>query len=449
MPSTSWLSALHSRFVGALCVGMALMLPVALPAHAQDNSPSKQEKMMHFSLYWENYKNDNFKQARSDLLWMLENAPGFDDGSDKHYRRVVRLYQGLAEQASSEEARTAYLDTAATYLATMTDTLEKKGLSYSAHYWERRKGRFLEKYGDSLPENQPLSEDPVAYYQRAFELAPEELDPYYIRRIFQSHLEENNLNEALKFANQVEEHRADDEEVAQILAKMRKKIFSKNPQARIAHLEDQLEQAPDSTQLMTELFNAYVERGNVNKASKLASRLMETNPSAETVRQIAEMRLDDGRPKEALQAYRRAEKQGAELQAQDYYNRGEAHAELGNLPQARREYRRALELQPDFGEAYIAIGDLYTQAVSECSGGSLGRTDRAVYWVAVDKYRQAKEVDSSVSSTADRKIKTFRKYFPEQQDIFFQDAWESGAQVTINSGCYSWINETTTVRTAS
>lgn len=449
MPLVDCLPSLRVGSAGTLCLGLALLLTMAAPVQAQDSNPSRQEKMTHYSLYYENFKNDNFELARADLLWILENSPGFDSGNDKNYRRAVELYEGLAEQASNEKERTAYLDTAATYLTTAVDSLEKHGLSYSAYKWERRKGRFLEKHRGSLSEDIPLKEDAVTYYRRAFDLAPEELNPYYVRRILESYLQDNDLKKALTFANKVEEVRGDDEEVAKILRSERKKIFSKNPQARIAHLEEQLEQAPDSIPLMTELFNAYVNRGNIESASELAARLMESNPSAETVRQIAEMRLDDGRPQEAIEAYDRAEKQGADLKAQDHFNRGEALAELGNFPEARGAYRQALELQPDFGEAYIAIGDLYTRAVSECSGGSLERTDKAVYWVAVDKYRRAREVDSSVASMANNKINTFRKYFPTREDIFYRDNWEAGAEVTVNSGCYSWINETTTVREAA
>ena len=81
---------------------------------------------MHYSLYYENYKNDNFESARSDLLWILENAPGTPDGDDDNYRRVVNLYVGLAEQASSESERKAYLDTAATHLTSAPEKMKKE-----------------------------------------------------------------------------------------------------------------------------------------------------------------------------------------------------------------------------------------------------------------------------------------------------------------------------------
>ncbi|MEF8864986.1 MAG: hypothetical protein V5A20_04410, partial [Salinibacter sp.] len=194
---------LQSSIVGVLCAGLALLV-AAPPASAQDSEPSKQEKLMHYSLYYENYKNDNFESARSDLLWVLENAPGVPDGDDDNYRRVIRLYEGLAEQASDEETRKAHLDTAATHLASAVEKIDQDGLEYTPYKWERRKGRFLEKYQGSLPNDVEGLETPTAHYRKAFELAPKELNAYYIQQILQSHLENNDLQQALDFANTVE-----------------------------------------------------------------------------------------------------------------------------------------------------------------------------------------------------------------------------------------------------
>jgi len=199
---------------------------------------------------------------------------------------------------------------------------------------------------------------------------------------------------------------------------------------------------------MQSLFDAYVQQGNIERASKLAPKLMETDPPAETVREIAEMRLEDGRPKAALEAYSQAVEQGAELKAEDYFKRGQAYQQMNSFSKARQEYRKALDADPEFARALIGIGDLYARAVNECSGGELSRKDKAVYWAAVDKYEQAIGVDSSIESIANNKIQSYRKVFPTQEDIFYREDWEQGGSFTIDYGCYSWIGETTTVRQA-
>jgi len=448
MFSTDGLFPTRFSSLGAFLVGLSLLAVAATPATAQNGEPDRQEKRMHYSLYHERFKNDDFKNARSDLLWILENAPGLPKNDARNYRRAVKMYEGLAEQAGDEETRKAYLDTAATYLTSAPKKMEQQGIDYEPYKWERRKGRFVEEYQGAMPDLEGL-DSPVAHYRKAFELAPDELNAYYIQQVLQSHADNNELQKALDFANMVEKKRGDDEEVAELISSVREDIFGKNSQAKISYLKEQVEAHPDSTQLLTELFNAYNKQGNVSKASELAKRLTTMNPSAETVRKIAQMRLEDGRPEAALEAYERAQAQGAELKAEDHFNRGEAYQKMDQLARARQAYRKAAERKENFGRAYIAIGDLYARAVNNCSGNEMSRGDRAVYWAAVDKYRQAKEMDSSVASTANSKIKTYRRVFPSTEDIFYRDDWEDGGTFTIDYGCYSWIGETTSVRSSS
>lgn len=400
---------------------------------------------MHYSLYHENFKNENYESARSDLVWILEHAPEIPGGDDRNFERAVELYEGLAAQSEDQKVRQAYLDTAATHLTSAVPRMKELGLEFSEVNWEVMKGNFVQRHQGNLPDVEGL-ESPTIHFRRAFEAGPQEINVYYIRQVLQSYLEENDLQKAIEFANTVEAKRGEDEKVDSIIRSVRDRVFDMNPQARISYLEEQLEQSPDSMALLTDLFEAYNEQGNVSKASELAPRLMKMNPSAETVREIAKMRLENGRPKAALKAYDRAANQGVELTADDYFSRGSAYREMDQLPQARREFRKAIDMRSDFGEAYIAIGDVYTLAVNQCSGSKMSRQDRAVYWIAVDKYRQAKEVSPSMSSTADSKIQTYRQVFPRKEDIHFESEWEIGESFTIDYGCYSWIGETTTVR---
>ncbi|PSQ78309.1 MAG: hypothetical protein BRD35_01630 [Bacteroidetes bacterium QH_7_62_13] len=443
---------LSAFFTLLLGVSLALSAPLCLiaqPAQGQDSKPSKQKIAQHYSLYYESFRTDQFKSAKKDLEWIIENAPGFPEGDDRNFDRQLELYKGLADNASSEDQRLAYLDTAATLLASATTRMDKQGVNYEQYEWEIEKGRFLQEYEDALPDLQVESfETPEAHYEKAFELAPQEIEPYYIQQILRGYLEENKQDQALSFLEQVESQRGDDQKVSKIIASVRQDIFGKNPQAKVNYLEKKLEANPDNAGVMQSLFDAYVRQGNISKASKLAPRLMKTDPSAETIREIAEMRLEDGRPKAAFQAYKKAVEGGADLGSKDYFNRGDAHQQMGNFSKARREYRKAIEMKPDYGRAYIAIGDLYAKAVSDCSGSQLGRKDKAVYWAAVDKYQQAIEANSSISSVAESKIRSYKDVFPTQEDIFYREDWTKGERFTIDYGCYSWINETTTVRQA-
>jgi tetratricopeptide (TPR) repeat protein len=430
--------------LGALTLGGTAVQPVLA-----QNSISQQDKAMHYSLYYESFKNDEFAAAKKDLNWVIENAPGFPNGDDRNFRRKYELYVGLAEQASASEKQRAYLDTAVTVLETAPEQMDSLDLTYEMFEWEVRRGRFLQEHQQMASELQSnVLQTPEAHYAKAFEMAPTEINPYYIQQALQGYLEDNKQNEALSFLEKVQAQRGDDEEVSKIIASTREGIFGKNPQAKVQYLEKQYEAHPDSVEVMQSLFDAYVQQGNISRASELAPKLMENNPPAETVREIAEMRLDNGRPEAALEAYDTAEQQGAELTADDYFNRGKAYQQMNSFSKARQEYRKALDMDPEFAEAYVAIGDLYARAVSQCSGSELARKDKAVYWAAVDKYRQAIETDESIASVAESKIRSYRKVFPTQEDIFYREDWEQGGTFTIDYGCYSWIGETTSVRQA-
>jgi tetratricopeptide (TPR) repeat protein len=432
----------------ALLAGLLLgvAFPIA-PAHAQDSGPSQQDKAMHYSLYYESFKNDEFADAKSDLQWILDNAPGFPKGDDRNFRRQYEMYTGLAKAAEGDQ-QTAYLDTAATVLADAPGRMDDLGLSYSQYEWELYRGRFLQQYGSALSSTPSALTSPEAHYKKAFDLAPEKVDPYYIERVLTSYAKNNKQNEALSFIKTVEAERGDDPKVQKVLASVRSDIFGKNPQAQVNYLEKQYKAHPDSAKIMLSLFEAYRNQGNIEKASTLAPKVMKTNPPAETVREIAQMRLDDGRPKAAIKAYDQAQKQGAELKAEDYFNRGKAYQQMNSFSKARSEYRKALEMDESYAEAYVGIGDLYARAVSECSGSELSRKDKAVYWAAVDKYERAIQANESIASAVNSKIRSYEKVFPTQEDIFYREDWEKGGSFTIDYGCYSWIGETTTVRSA-
>lgn len=442
--------SVRDALLGMLCVGLlAAFTSPAAQAQGTQDEPSAQDMALHYSLYYEDFKNENFEGARNDLMWILEHAPDFPQGKkndDRNFKRVVELYAGLAEQASSENARVAYLDTAATYLTDAPSMMDEHGIDYDPYEWELEKGRFLQQHGNDVASGHDELEDVTAHYTRAFEMAPEKINSYYINQVIEAFRNNDEQNELLVFLNEVESHRSDDQEVMQIVSNTREEIFGRNPQARITFLESQLEKNPDDAEVMAQLFDGYVEQGNIQAASQLADRLMATEPSADIVRQVAKMRLEDGQPEAAFQTYQQAEEQGAELTEMDYYNMGIAQQRMGNFPKAREFFRQALDVKEDFGQAYIAIGDLYARAVSECGGSEMKRDDKAVYWLAVDMYQRAKQVDPSVESTANSKINSYRQYYPNQEDIFYRDDWAEGESFRIDYGCYSWINRSTVVR---
>jgi tetratricopeptide (TPR) repeat protein len=119
--------------------------------------------------------------------------------------------------------------------------------------------------------------------------------------------------------------------------------------------------------------------------------------------------------------------------AQIYYK------DLNNYPRSREYARNSLEFNPNNGSAYILIGIMYAKSKGIYDDPVLAKT---IYWVAVDKFIKAKQVDPSVTKDANELINTYTPHFPSKEDIFFQPELKVGSSFTVGG----WIQETTICR---
>ena len=94
------------------------------------------------------------------------------------------------------------------------------------------------------------------------------------------------------------------------------------------------------------------------------------------------------------------------------------------------------------GRCYIIIGMAYAASRpygNDAKGAILNKT---VYWVAVDKFVKAKQVDPSVEATANEYISSYSRYYPTKEERFDLPNEFSGSTFTVGG----WIGETTTIR---
>ena len=439
MKSTS--ARISALWSATLMIFLGVGAGFAQPAQAQSEEISDQDKKVHYSLYYEDFKNQNFESALPNLRWIIDNVPAYPSNDDRNFERLVATYAGIAANAESEDLKQAYLDSALAVFDVAGPALQGAGAEYDEVDWLIKKGRFIQENSQMLPDATAGVAD---IYLAAYETAGCEIDPYYIRVIIDNHARSDRKQQAVELMDEAEACYAENAEMMTYITEVRNTLFE-SPDERMAFLEGRLNNNPDDIEIVSELFEIYVELGEREKAAELGKTLLAMQPSARTYRLLAKMHLEDGEAAEALALYEEAlNLPGAEdLKRDIYFNMGIAQQQMGRLQNARTNFRKALEEDPSFGQAYIAIGDLYVTAVSEC--GSFERDDRAVYWLAVDYYERAKATDSNLSAQANQKISTYRRTFPDQEMLFFKN-WEAGQSVRIDYGCYSWIGETTTVR---
>ncbi len=167
-------------------------------------------------------------------------------------------------------------------------------------------------------------------------------------------------------------------------------------------------------------------------------------PTAGDLRQAKEA-LEAGRFREAIGHYEsyisksdNAEKKAiyALRIAKIYY------VHLKNFAKARRFARESMKYNPNSGQPLMLIGRLYASSGPLCGPGR-GWDSQVVTWPAIDKWSQAKRMDSSVAAEANKFISRYKQYMPSVEDVFQRGLKEGD---TFKVGC--WIQETTTIRAA-
>lgn len=127
------------------------------------------------------------------------------------------------------------------------------------------------------------------------------------------------------------------------------------------------------------------------------------------------------------------------LKAQIYYEMAVSESCMYDYSAAFKFAKKAIELNENFGKAYLLIALIFAQSVDYYSYNEFEKA--AVYWFAVDKLEKAKTVDPSLSETADKQISYYSFFFPTRELCFWYSIYE-GDNYTINS----WFSETTTAR---
>jgi tetratricopeptide (TPR) repeat protein len=112
---------------------------------------------------------------------------------------------------------------------------------------------------------------------------------------------------------------------------------------------------------------------------------------------------------------------------------------LNNRAQALHYAQQAMSHDAGNGKACLLRGMIW--AAEECDGNVIAK--KAKYWLAVDCAVKAKSIDPALASEANRYIKAYSQYFPEQQEAFMYDLVDGD---TYEVNC-NGMTEETRVRT--
>ena len=419
-----------------LPMGLALVLFVLLGTTRTQTAAAQagdidREAAMHYSLYYENYKNENYLDALPDLHWILDNAPGFPKNKDINFDRGVKAYEALAERSTDPTEKRVRLDSALAIHDRAVPTIQGLGGEIDEFEWARDKGRFIQKHLDALEDRKS---EAIESYRKAYDLDPARLDAYYLDVLISDHYTNGDIGGALDFLRELNEKRGEEEGIQNLV---RKYFAVIPPEEQIAFLEGEFEKKPDDVEVITQLFDLYREEGYHGKMMELAPRMLELDPTPDILRLLTRMYIEDGDVEKASEIFNQLQSMpDVQLAAQDYHNMGIAQQELEKFGEAKKYYQMALEVDSDYKAALKAIADLYATAASTC--GVADREQAAVFWLIADAYLRAGD-----NAGAAR----MRSAFPTAEDIFYVKKWTNGGSTSVSYGCRGLsIAGTTTVR---
>lgn len=123
-----------------------------------------------------------------------------------------------------------------------------------------------------------------------------------------------------------------------------------------------------------------------------------------------------------------------------YFNLGIVYSDMGKFSKARQQFKKASDIGNGWGLPIFYEGYLYEQAAGKCSDDW---QKKLIYQLAIDTYRRAKNMDSSVTQAQSR-INALSGVIPTQEDWFFHK-YKSGDKIAVGKDCASWIGRSITV----
>ncbi|MCF8302834.1 MAG: hypothetical protein K9I94_06115 [Bacteroidales bacterium] len=409
-----------------------------LPKYGEDSVKC----VMNLSLYREFAKQDNYADALDPWRWVFKHCPV---SSQNIYIDGTKIMDWLIAKAENDEKKQGYIDSLMMVYDQRIKYYNREG------YVLGRKGVDLYKYrpnasreihdilGRSIDlRGNESSSAALAYYFRATRdmVEKDEVEKTVLVNAFDkvmSIIEYNieNGNKASRYQNvkgyieNVFEPYSNCEDLVMIYGKK----FEENPEDKellekiTGLLEDK--DCKDSDLYFNTMKKYYEITDDPTVAFELGRMLMKEEKSEKAVNYLQ----------------KGSEMKDKVKRADAYLLLAETYRKLKDFPKAREAALNATELRPKDGNPYLLIGNLYAASAEQCGDNKL--TNKVAYWVAVDMYQKAKNVDPTVSDVAGDLIKSYRQQFPTAETIFFYDLNEGDSYKV---DC--WINRTTTVRAA-
>jgi tetratricopeptide (TPR) repeat protein len=417
-------------------------LPHENPKYGPD-SASRMECAKNLSTMSEFVKINLFDRAYDSWLYCFNNCPS---GSKNIYLYGSKILKHKIENTSDEAEKQKFVEKLmALYDQRMEHYKQEgyvlgiKGIDLLRYDKERVQDSY-ELLKQSVDKSKAKSLDAVlvTFIQTSYIL--------YVNEVITAEEFADNYFMDVEFLEQklAKKKSAQTEKAMETVEKIFMDSKAPNCEMLIGYFSPKFEENTEDVEILTKI-TTYLREFECTESvlfANAAEKLFAKEPSAESAYNLAKLFYSKEDYEKSKHYYEKAIEfaDDGETKAKYYYELGGImNTHFKDYIQAKKYANKALELNPDWGDPYILIGNAYASGNKVC-GNKFEQS--AVFWAVVDKYMKAKNVDSSVQERANELIKRYSQYFPNNEETFFQGL-KDGDPYTI--GC--WINETTTVRT--
>lgn len=433
---------------------LGIIFVIGLPSLllGQSEPPYGMSNLEAYAVFSDAYRTGDYDLAVTFGEWMLEAKPREIQGHggfnlEQQYVRFIAIYTKFAVDANDPAEKSVLFARVLDVFDMVEETFEETEID--RFRWTYRKARFYHENQEHLENGM---KNAIEYYEKAYQMNQQQFaelsDGFYARFLLSTYVSRGESEKALHMIDQIEAYASPS--LAGAIDEARNELFS-NPEERVVFLEERLEREENPQATLEELISLYERLGDRQKVRETAQKLYEINPGFGNTRRLADIAISNAEYQTALRYLNEAYEKSpdANRRKRIALEIADTYQNLDNLQSAREHTLRAIEIDNNFGQAYLQIASIYASTISQCtSGRRIEREDRTVYWLILDYLDRAAERDPSVRNAANRQRQSYLGAIPSSEDKFFR-GWETGDVFAINGSigeCYNWINETTTVR---
>ncbi len=419
------------------------------PKYGQDEE-ARNECASNLSIMKEYVEINMFDYAYDAWKYCYINCPG---ANKSIYIRGAKILKHKIENAENEETVNPYLDTLMQLYDQRIEYFDQEGyvLGWKGIDWLRYRPDEVKTGYDFLKKSIEISgaksEEAVCV---AFTQASNVLyknNSHSASDFISDYVQVSDLlNEKINMLSSSNKKLSDVEETKAALGNV-EKMFAESGaadcEALLSIFTPKFKESPNDVELLKKI--TYLldktnckESGLFAESSEALYKLESSAKAAYNLGSLFEVRKELDK---AMDYYSKAAEQetNKDDKALYYYKKALVAYKQKNYISARNNALEAIKFKPDFGDAYILIGTAYAASSQSFSSEEFNKA--TVYWVAVDKFIKAKNVDPSVADMANDLVRQYSALFPTKEEIFFRSLTE-GTDFTVEG----WINETTKVR---